>query len=151
MPAYAKLLKEILSNKWKVEEISIVKLTEHCSAILQNKFPQKCGDPGSFTIPCSLGSTTFEKSLCDSGASINLVTLSIFRKLERETGEIISTTMALQLVDETTIILEGKVEDVVDKFVFLVDFIVLNMEENREVSLILRRPFLAIGRGILDI
>ncbi|XP_070050715.1 uncharacterized protein [Nicotiana tomentosiformis] len=51
MPAYAKFLKEILKKKRKIEETSIVKLTEHCSAIFQNKVPQKCGDPESFTIP----------------------------------------------------------------------------------------------------
>ncbi|XP_070034679.1 uncharacterized protein [Nicotiana tomentosiformis] len=134
MPAYAKFLKEILSKIRKVEETSIVKLTEHCSAILQNKLPQKCGDPES--------------------ASINLMPLSIFRKLEGEIEEIRSIHVSLQLADQTTIILEGIVEDVlvrVDKFVFLVDFIVVNMEENKEVPLILGRPFLAMGKAILDI
>ncbi|XP_009609131.1 uncharacterized protein [Nicotiana tomentosiformis] len=135
MPAYAMFLKEIYSNKRKVEETSVVKLTEHCSVILQNKLPQKCGDPGSFTIHCALESTKYEKSLCDSGASINLMTLSIFRKLEGEIGEIRSIPVSLQLVDQTTIIPKGIVKDVlvqVDKFVFPVDFIVVNMEENRE-------------------
>nr|XP_009619978.1 uncharacterized protein LOC104111883 [Nicotiana tomentosiformis] len=154
MPAYAKFLKEILSNKRKVKGILVFKLTEHCSAILQNKLPQKCGDPGSFTIPCSLGSTKFEKSLCDSGASLNLMPLSIFKKLEGEIGGIRSIPLSLQLADQTTIIPEGIVKDVlvwVDKFVFPMDFIVVNMEENREVPLNLGRPFLAIGRAILDI
>ncbi|XP_075087763.1 uncharacterized protein LOC142169755 [Nicotiana tabacum] len=121
MPAYAKFLKEIWSKKRKVEETSVVKLTEHCSAILQNKLSQKCGNPGSLTIPCSLISTKFEN---------------------------------LYLADQTTIIPEGIMEDIlvqVDKFMFPVDFIVVNMEENREIPLILGRPFLAIGRAILDI
>ncbi|XP_070032457.1 uncharacterized protein [Nicotiana tomentosiformis] len=86
MPAYAKFLKEILTKKRKIEETSVVKLTEHFSAILQNKLPQKCGDPGSFTIPCSLGTLNFDKSLCNSGASINLMPLFIYRKLENELG-----------------------------------------------------------------
>ncbi|XP_070050488.1 uncharacterized protein [Nicotiana tomentosiformis] len=84
MPAYAKFLKEVLMKKRKIEETSVVKLTEHCNAILQNKLPQKCGDPGSFTIPCTLGTTNFGKSLCDSGASINLMPISTYRKLEKE-------------------------------------------------------------------
>ncbi|XP_019255974.1 PREDICTED: uncharacterized protein LOC109234438 [Nicotiana attenuata] len=116
MPAYAKFLKEILTKKIKIEETSVVKLTEHCSAILQNKHPQK--------------------------------------KLEKEIGEIRSVPISLQLADQTTITPEGIVEDVlvwVDKFVFPVDFIVVNMEENKEVPLILGRPFLATGRAILDI
>nr|XP_009587522.1 uncharacterized protein LOC104085232 [Nicotiana tomentosiformis] len=82
MPCYAKFLKEILSSKRKLEETKVVKLNAHCSAILQNKIPKKCGDPGSFIIPCSLGSKQFDKALCDSGASINLMPLSVFKKLE---------------------------------------------------------------------
>ncbi|XP_019229945.1 PREDICTED: uncharacterized protein LOC109210917 [Nicotiana attenuata] len=147
-------LEEILSKKRKVEETLFVKLTEHCSAILQNKFPQKYGDPGSFTIPCSLGSTKFQKSLYDSGASIKLMPLSIFRKLEGEIGDIKSIPVSLQLADQTTIIPEGIVKDMlvwVEKIVFPTDFIVVNMEQNREVPLILGRPFLATGRAILDI
>ncbi|OIT08584.1 hypothetical protein A4A49_62891, partial [Nicotiana attenuata] len=82
MPSYAKFLKEILSSKRKLEEVSVVKLTEKCSVILQNKLPQKLGDPRGFTIPCTVGGTHFEKALCDSGSSINLMPFSIFRKLE---------------------------------------------------------------------
>ncbi|XP_009770162.1 uncharacterized protein [Nicotiana sylvestris] len=104
MPTYAKFMKQILSKKRKVEETSVVKLTEHCSAILQNKLPQKCGDPESFIIPCSLGSTKFQKSLYDSGASITLMPLTIFRKLEGEIREIRSIPVSLQLADQTTII-----------------------------------------------
>ncbi|XP_070054339.1 uncharacterized protein [Nicotiana tomentosiformis] len=134
MPAYAKFLKEILTMKRKIEETSMVKLTEHCSAILQNKLPQKCGDPGSFTIPCSSGSINFDKSLCDSGASINLMPLFNYRKLEKKIGEIRSAPISLQLADQTPLILEEIMEDVlfrVDKFVFPVNSIVVNMVENR--------------------
>nr|XP_033510734.1 uncharacterized protein LOC117275541 [Nicotiana tomentosiformis] len=98
MPAYAKFLKEILSSKRKLEEVSLVKLTEKCSAILQNKLPQKLGDPGSFTIPCTLRGAHFEKALCDSGASINLMPFLIFRKLEL--GEMKDTSVSLQLADQ---------------------------------------------------
>ncbi|XP_070046706.1 uncharacterized protein [Nicotiana tomentosiformis] len=74
-------------------------------------------------------------------------------KLEKEIGEIRSVPISLQLVDQTTLIPEGIVEDIlvrVDKFVFPVNFIVVNMEENKEVPLILGRSFLATGREILD-
>nr|XP_009791040.1 PREDICTED: uncharacterized protein LOC104238398 [Nicotiana sylvestris] len=128
------------AKKRKIEETLVVNLIEHCNAILQNKLPQKCGDPGSFTIPFSLGTTNFDKSLCDSGASINLMSLSVYMKLDKEIGEIRSAPISLQLADQTTLILERIVEDVlvqVDKFVFLVDFIVVKMEENKEVPLIL--------------
>nr|XP_016505764.1 PREDICTED: uncharacterized protein LOC107823586 [Nicotiana tabacum] len=154
MPAYAKFLKEILSSKRKLEEKIVVKLNAHCSAILQNKIPQKCGDPGSFTIPCSLGSEKFDKALCDSSTFINLIHLSVFRKLEGEIEVIKSIPMSLQLADQTTILPEGIIEDIlvrVNKFVFPVDFIVVDMEVNKEVPLILGSSFLCTGRAILDI
>ncbi|XP_016500490.1 uncharacterized protein LOC107818924 [Nicotiana tabacum] len=154
MPAYAKFLKEILSSRRKLEETKVVKLNAHCSAILQNKIPQKCGDPGSFPIPYSLGSKNFDKALCDSGASINLMPLSVFKKLEGELGVIKSVSVSLQLAYQTTIIPEGIIEDIlvrVDKFVFPVDFIVVDMEVNKEVPLILGIPFLYTSRAILDI
>ncbi|XP_070011049.1 uncharacterized protein [Nicotiana sylvestris] len=84
---------EILSSKRKLEEVSMVMLTEKCSAILQNKLPQKLGDPDSFTIPCTFGGVYFEKALCDSGASINLMSFSIFKKLDL--GEIKDTSVSL--------------------------------------------------------
>ncbi|XP_009786617.1 uncharacterized protein [Nicotiana sylvestris] len=148
MPAYAKFLKEILKNKRKVEDTKVVKLTEQCKAILQNKLSQKCGDPGSFTIPCSLGTLNFDKSLCDSGASINLKPVSIYIKLEKEIGEIRSVPIFLQLADQTTITPEGIGEDIlvqVNKFIFPVDFIVVNMEENKDVPLISRKSNFSNG------
>ncbi|XP_075103723.1 uncharacterized protein LOC142178292 [Nicotiana tabacum] len=152
--AYAKFLKKILSSKRKLEKTTVVKLNVHCSAILQNKISQKCGDPGSFTIPCSLGSEKFDKVLCDSGASINLMPLSVFRKLEGELGVIKSIPMSRQLADQTTVLPEGIIEDIlvqVYKFVFPDDFIVVDMEVNKEVPLILERLFLCTGRATLDI
>ncbi|XP_070005241.1 uncharacterized protein [Nicotiana sylvestris] len=152
MPSYSKFLKEILSSKRKLEEVSVVKLTEKYSAILQNKHPQKLGDRGSFTIPCTVGGTHFEKAICDSGASINLMPFSIFRKLEL--GEMKNTRVSLQLDDQSTKRPKVIIENIlvrVDKFVFSVDFIVLEMELITKVQLILGRPFIATGREIIDV
>nr|XP_016508755.1 PREDICTED: uncharacterized protein LOC107826308 [Nicotiana tabacum] len=104
MPLYAKFLKKILSSKRKLEEVSAVKLTEKCSAILQNKLPHKLGGPGSFTIPCIVGGTHFEKALCDSGASIDLMPFSILRKLEL--GEMKDTGVSFQLADQRRAIID---------------------------------------------
>ena len=81
MPKYAKFLKELISNKKKLQEFETVTLTKECSAIISNKLSLKRKHPGSLTIPCSVGNLSFQKSLCDSGASINLMPLSIYRKL----------------------------------------------------------------------
>ncbi|XP_070039158.1 uncharacterized protein [Nicotiana tomentosiformis] len=124
MPSYAKFLKEILSSKRKLEEVSVVMLTEKCSAILQNNLPQKLGDAGSFTIPCTLGGVYFEKALCDSGASINLMPFSIFRELDL--GETKDIGVLLQFADQSTKKPKGIIKNVlvrVYKFVFLVDFL----------------------------
>jgi hypothetical protein len=145
-------MKDILSNKRKLEEHETVMLTEECSAILQNKLPPKIKDPGSFTIPCTIGDLNFSKALCDLGASINLMPLSIFRKLGL--GEAKATTVSLQLADRSIKYPRGVIEDVlvkVDKFIFPADFIILDMEEDHDIPIILGRPFLATGRALIDV
>ena len=115
-----------------------VALSEECSAILQRKLPPKLNDLGSFTIPCSIGNSIFEKALCDLGASINLMSLSIFKKLGL--GEANPTTITLQLENRSLTHPRGTIKDVlvkVDKFSFLANFIVLDMEEDKEVPIIL--------------
>jgi len=81
MPKYAKFLKEILGSKKKLAEFETITLSEECSTIVLKKLPPKLKDPKSFTIPCTNGESYFEKALCDLGASINLMPLSIFRRL----------------------------------------------------------------------
>ncbi|XP_010243475.1 PREDICTED: uncharacterized protein LOC104587524 [Nelumbo nucifera] len=152
MPHYARFLKELLANKKKLGDMAIVALNEECSAILLNKLPQKLKDLGSFTIPCTIGSLKIEKSLCDLGASINLIPFSIFKKLGL--GEPQPTRVALQLADRFIRYPRGTIEDVLvkfDKFTFLVDFIVLDIQEDVEVPLILGRPFLATGKVMIDV
>ena len=93
MPSYVKFMKDILSQKRRLADFETVNLTEECSAILQRKLPQKLKDPGSFTIPCTIGNAIFDRALCDLGASINLMPLSIFKRLGL--GEARPTTVTL--------------------------------------------------------
>ena len=78
MPCYVKFMKDILSQNRRLADFETVNLTEECRAILQRKLPQKLKDPSIFTFPCTLGNAIFERALCDLGASINLMPLSIF-------------------------------------------------------------------------
>ena len=156
MPSYVKFMKEILSKKIRLSDFETVNLTEECSAILQRKLPQKLKYPGSFTIPCTIGNSIFEKALCDLGESINLMPLSILRRLGL--GESRPTTVTLQLANRSLKHPRGGgggvIEDVlvkVDKFIFSAYFIVLDMEEDKEISIILGRPFLATGRAMIDV
>ncbi|KAK8933442.1 hypothetical protein KSP39_PZI015251 [Platanthera zijinensis] len=152
MPSYVKFMKDILSKKRRFADKEIVALTEECSAILQNKLPKKLKDPGSFTIPCSIGMTFSGRALCDLGASINLMPLSIYTRLG--IGEITPSSLTLQLADRSLAFPKGIVEDVLVKvanFIFPADFVVLDMDEDEEVPIILGRPFLATGRTLIDV
>ena len=151
MPRYVKFMKDILYRKRRLSEFEIVNLTEECSAILQRKLPQKLKDPDSFTISCKIGNLIIERALCDLRASFNLMSFSIFRRLGL--GEARPTTVTLQLADRTFKHPRGVIEDVlvkIDKFIFLANFIVLDMEEAKEIPILLGRQFLATRRAMID-
>ncbi|XP_073317649.1 uncharacterized protein [Primulina huaijiensis] len=146
MPNYANFIKDVMSEKRKLQEYATVKLTEECRAILQKKLPQKLKDIENFTIPCFIGGSQCNKALCDLRASINLISFSIYRDLKL--GEVKPTTITLQLSDRSLTYPRGIVEDVlvkVDKFIFPADFVILDMEEDQDAPLIFGRPFLATG------
>ncbi|XP_022854263.1 uncharacterized protein LOC111375637 [Olea europaea var. sylvestris] len=152
MPSYVKFLKDIISNKRKLEDHETVILTEECSAKIQKKLPPKLKDPRSFIVPCIIGDFCFDKALCNLGVSINLMPLSIFRKLGL--GEPKVTTVTLQLADRSLTHPRGIIEDVlfkVDKLIFLADFLILDMEEDKDVPIILGQPFLATARALIDV
>ncbi|XP_038902297.1 uncharacterized protein LOC120088932 [Benincasa hispida] len=152
MSSYVKFLKDILTNKRKIGENETVALTYECSALFQNNILTKMKDPGSFTLPYSIGGKKVRNALCDLGASINLMPLSIFKKLN--IGNARPTTITLQLANRLITHPEGKIEDVlvqVDKFIFPADFIILVYEADVKVPIILGRRFLAIRRALIDV
>ncbi|KAI3774711.1 hypothetical protein L1987_49271 [Smallanthus sonchifolius] len=99
MPKYAKFLKDLLSNKKKLEDLSTVSLNERCSVVVQNKPPKKLADLGVFTIPCLFGGSTLHHALADLGASINLMPYSLFEKLGL--GNPAPTHMSISLADRS--------------------------------------------------
>ena len=112
----------------------------------------KMQDPDSFTIPCTIGNVEFKKPLCDSGASINLMPLSVVKRLSL--GELTPTAMSLQMEDRTMAQLQGVVEDAlikVENFIFHVDIVVMGMEEDTQVPLLLGRPFLDTKTALIDV
>ncbi|XP_040951515.1 uncharacterized protein [Gossypium hirsutum] len=106
MPNYVKFMKDILSKKRRLGEFETLTLTEGCTSMLRNKLPPKLKDPGSFTIPCSIGNHYVGKALCDLGVSINIMPMYVSRKLG--IGKAIPTTVTLQLADRSYAHLEGK-------------------------------------------
>lgn len=127
-------------------------LTEECCAIIQKNLLPKLKDLGSFTIPCTIGRMEGMNALCDIGASINFMPLLVFRRLQLTEAK--PTTMTLQLADRSLAHPSGVIEDElvkVNKLIFPADFIVLDMEEDTNVLIILRRPFLATGQALIDV
>ncbi|GJT08142.1 reverse transcriptase domain-containing protein [Tanacetum coccineum] len=150
MPNYGKFLKDLVSNKSKMEQISIAFLTQECSAILQNKIPPKLGNPRSFLIPCKLANSVEYLALADLGASINMMSYSLYAALSKTTLK--PTRMSIRLANHTYQYSMGVAENMlvqVGKFVFHVDFVILQMEEDDRVPLILGRPFLHTANAII--
>ncbi|GJZ52893.1 reverse transcriptase domain-containing protein [Tanacetum coccineum] len=152
MPKGAKVLKDLLSHKEKLEKATfLVKLSEECSVIIQMSLPQK-GDPGSFTLPCLIGTLEVKNALTDLGASINLMPHSLFRRLG--ISKLKPTKMSIQLADRSIKYPIGVCENLlvkVSKFIFIVDFVVLEIDEDELVVIILGWPFLATTRVIIDV
>ncbi|GJX72233.1 reverse transcriptase domain-containing protein [Tanacetum coccineum] len=114
MPNYGKFLKELVCNKHKLEQISSAFLSNESSAMIQNKVPHKIGDPRSFLIPCTFSKTFSCNALADLADQSFQYPIGIAQNMLVKVG----------------------------KFTFLVDFIILEMEEDSKVPLILGRPVL---------
>nr|GEY77292.1 reverse transcriptase domain-containing protein [Tanacetum cinerariifolium] len=174
MPKYQKMLKALLSNKEKLQELANTPLNENCSAVIIKNLPKKLGDPGKFLIPCGfpviikklpkkLGDPGkflipcgFSKLKCKAlaylGASINLMPLSVWKKLGLP--ELIPTRMTLELANHAICTPTEIARDVfvsVGKFTFPADFVIVDYEIDPRVPLILERPFLRTARALIDV
>nr|GEW48017.1 reverse transcriptase domain-containing protein [Tanacetum cinerariifolium] len=111
----------------KLIELTKTPLNENCSAVVLKKLPEKLGDPGRFLIPCDFLEFDNCLALADLGASINLMPLSIWRKLKLPTLN--DTKIVLELANRTISKHTGVTENVfvkVGKFYFPADFVVLD-------------------------
>jgi len=124
----------------------------NCSVVLQKILPSKHKDPGSVTIPCSIGEVIVGKTLIDLGASINLMPLSMCRRLGEL--EIMPTKMTLPLADCSITRPYEVIEDVlvrVKDFIFPTDFVVMDICKDNAIPIILGRPFMLTVSCIVDI
>ncbi|GKA50653.1 reverse transcriptase domain-containing protein [Tanacetum coccineum] len=152
MPKFASTLKALIGNKEKLSEMARTPLNEHCSAVILNKLPEKLGDPDKFLIPCDFPGMDECLALADLGASINLMPLSVWKKLSLP--ELTPTCMTLELADRSITQPIGIAEDVylkVGKFKFPADFVVVDFDADPRVPLILGRSFLKTGRALIDV
>ncbi|GKD86939.1 reverse transcriptase domain-containing protein, partial [Tanacetum coccineum] len=148
---YQKMVKSLLSNKEKLIELANTPLNENCITVILKKLPEKLGDLGKFLIPCGFSELKC-KALADLGASINLMSLSVWKKLGLP--ELISTRMILELANQAICTPAGIARDVfvpVGKFTFLADFVIVDYEIDPHVPLILGRPFLRTACALIDV
>nr|GEU70872.1 hypothetical protein [Tanacetum cinerariifolium] len=152
MSKFASTIKSLLTNKDELFELAKIPLNENCSAMLLKNLPKNLGDPGKFLIPCDFSGMDVCHALADLGASINLMPLSIWKKLSLP--ELTPTRMTLKLADRSITRPKGVTEDVfvkVGKFHFLTDFVVVDFEADPRVPLILGRSFLRTDRALIDV
>ncbi|XP_062026440.1 uncharacterized protein LOC133742774 [Rosa rugosa] len=158
VPAYAKCLKDMCTNKRKFVENEDIYLSEQVSAVLQRRLTPKLSDPGSFTIPCTIGSRNFDHALLDLGASINLMPYDLYKTLSLE--PIKPLKIKLKMADRRIKYPRGVVEDVlvkVDELYVPTDFVVLDMDspscddDDDELPIIFGRAFMATVGVKIDV
>ncbi|XP_028201838.1 uncharacterized protein LOC114386025 [Glycine soja] len=140
----------LTKKNWYIHSDRIV-VEGNCSVVIQRILPPKHKDPGVVTILCSIGEVVVGKAPIDLGANINLMPLSICRRLGDI--EIIPTRMTLQLADRSITRPYGVIEDVLVKvkhLIFPADFVVIDIEEDVDIPLILGRPFMSTARCVVD-
>ncbi|KAG7564210.1 Retrotransposon gag domain [Arabidopsis suecica] len=151
IPDSHKFFKDMVMER--IKEVQEMAMESHeCSEIIQTKIiPKKLGDPGSFTLPCSLGTLAFSNCLCDLGAFKSLMPLSVAKRLGFSKYKPCNITLIL--ADESIRFPHGLLEDLPIKIgnaEIPTDFIVLEMDEPKD-PLILGRPFLATAGAVIDV
>nr|GEX74008.1 hypothetical protein [Tanacetum cinerariifolium] len=151
MPKYQKMLKALFSNKEKLQELANTPLNENCLAVILKKLPEKLRDHEKFLILCGFNELKC-KALADLGASINLMPLSIWKKLGLP--ELISTHMTFELANRAICTPAGIARDVfvpVGKFTFPAYFVIIDYESDPRAPFMLGRPFLRTARALIDV
>ncbi|GJS67673.1 putative reverse transcriptase domain-containing protein [Tanacetum coccineum] len=122
------------------------------ASYINNFIPRKEKDPRSFTLPCFINNVCFDNALANLGASVSVMPLSTYLNLGL--GELAHTKLTVELADRTVKYPKGIAENVlvgIGKFVFPVDFIILDMPEDIKMPLILGRPFLSTAHAKIDV
>ncbi|GJT18177.1 putative ribonuclease H-like domain-containing protein [Tanacetum coccineum] len=117
-----------------------------------NVNPSKEEDPESFALPCFINNVCFNNALADLGASVSVMPLLTYLNLGL--GELAHTKLTVELADRTVKYPKGIADNMlvgIGKFVFPVDFIILDMPEDVKVPLILERPFLSTAHAKIDV
>ncbi|XP_071718425.1 uncharacterized protein [Rutidosis leptorrhynchoides] len=141
-----------MAKKGDVEQASTAFLKKECDRILKKcNLPSKMGDPGPFLIPCNVNGSEILTSLANSGASINFMPYSVYKRLGL--GDLSPITMGIKLIDQSINSSMGIAEDLIIKvgdMEFLIVFVIVDIKEDPVVPLVFRRPFLATAGSFFD-
>ncbi|XP_057426284.1 uncharacterized protein LOC130719689 [Lotus japonicus] len=155
IPSYSKYTKELLKKKDRLKalhEDEVIQLKGRCSAILQRLPPPKHRSSKSLILPVKLDNNQSCNALIDSGATINLMPLSLLKRLGDV--ELEPTRMTLQLADKSVKLPQGVAENVtvmVEQLNFPIDFVVVDVPEDKEIPIILGMPFIITARTAFDV
>ncbi|GJR73244.1 hypothetical protein Tco_0085609 [Tanacetum coccineum] len=114
--------------------------------------PQKEKDPWSFTLPCLINNVCFDNALVDLGSSVSVMPLLAYLNLGL--SKLAHTKLTIELAGRIVKYTKGIAENVlvkISKFIFPVDFVILDIPEDIKVPLILGRPFLSMAHAKIDV
>ncbi|GKB79669.1 gag-pol polyprotein [Tanacetum coccineum] len=149
---YATYLRKMLRERPKMRYQIEASTNENNSVVLEDPLPPKEKELGSFTLPCYINNIYFEKALEDLGASVSVMPLTTLTNLGL--GELAPMKLTVKLADKTIKHPKGIAENIlvgIGKFVFPIDFIILDMPKDVKVLLILGRPFLSTAHAKIDV
>jgi hypothetical protein len=150
MPPYSKYMKDIVTNKRKIPNEEISTLLANYS--FDGKVLEKLGDPGIPTTPCYIKNNYVRTTLCDLGARVSIMPFPLYKILDLE--KLVSTDISLQMANKSTTIPIGICENipvqVANSCLILTDFVVLEMPEDDNMSIILGRPFLNTAGVVIN-
>ena len=155
MPPYAKVIKDLCTIKRKHHVKKTAFLTEQVSVVIQHKTPPKYKNLGCPMISCTIGDYVIEHALLDLGASVNLISFSVYQKLGL--GELKPTSVTLQLADHSIREPRGIVKDVlvkIEQYYYPFDFTILDyqpvLHPSVHTPIILGKPFLTTANALIN-
>jgi len=142
-------MKDIMTNKRKIPEAEISTMLANYT--FKDGVPKKLGDSGIPIIPCSIKRNYVKTALCDLGSGVSVMPFYLCKRLDL--NKLTPIEISLQMVDKSTAIPIGICEDVpvvVANVTILTDFVILEMPEDDNMSIILGRPFLNTAGAVID-
>ena len=147
---YRKKLDAVMLARSKLEDTSFDEVEER--RIIENGLPKKMNDPGNFVLPVKVNGTTPLYALPDTGSSVSIMLYSLYQKLGLRDPQ--PNYSKLTMADNSKAKAMGEVRNVrvqIGYQAFLADFLVLDVPVDKELPLLLGRPFLRMCGAIIDL